>query len=116
SESNAKGAADDDEASPPSKKNIMKKLGFGPLLAIILLCAIALTSAAASDAASNKISAQERRNMKFEASENNHNYLNAREGLVVHRRARPNQSSHQPLKKHPFFIFGFMSLIILIQY
>lgn len=86
----------------------MKKFGFGPLFVImVLLCAVlALTCAASKishDAApTNKISngtVQKQQQIK---------------GVVIHRRARPNNSSAQSLNKHPFFIFASIASLLLL--
>lgn len=93
----------------------MKKFDFGTLFVIvILLCAIlALTSYTTAsseisyDAPTNKIS-------KLGTVQKQHYIFGEQKGVVIHRRARPKKNSSQSLKKNTFFIFGFMSLLLLI--
>ncbi|KAJ8560645.1 hypothetical protein K7X08_022505 [Anisodus acutangulus] len=116
----------------------MKKFGFSPCFVILLLCVVALTSVAAFEIApTNKISKDvlqkhvsrvQEKNMsqndvnKFESSENKNNVIvdvkKAQEGVVIHRRARPNKSSAHSLEQP--FIFGLSLLMVLplivIQY
>lgn len=95
--------------------NKMKKFGFGPIFIImILLCGVlALTSYTAS---ASEISHNATMNKLSNGTVQKQNYIFEHQKAVIHRRARPNNSSAQSLNKHPFFVFASIISLFLVDF